>query len=188
MHAIIRQGNGKYYISSVFGYYSDVKSEDDYQRYLERIHSTYYVVFNEEKTKLIKWFNIQPDTEYLIKQVLIIDFDESGWIINEQDDTGGVEFLPRELADKPDSIGSEGGTIIADEEYKESCRITLERCERYDAITCGVYGSMMHTTFCDKSHSQEVFDNMKRDLQEFIDKDTTAEEEDIFYEEFTSKY
>ena len=26
MHAIIRQGNGKYYISSVFGYYSDVKS------------------------------------------------------------------------------------------------------------------------------------------------------------------
>ena len=38
------------------------------------------------------------------------------------------------------SIGSEGGTIIADEEYKESCRITLERCERYDAITCGVYG------------------------------------------------
>ena len=34
---------------------------------------------------------------------------------------------------KPNSIGSEGGTIIADEEYKESCRITLERCERYDA-------------------------------------------------------
>ena len=39
MHAIIRQGNGKYYISSVFGYYNDVKSEDDYQRYLERINS-----------------------------------------------------------------------------------------------------------------------------------------------------
>ena len=89
---------------------------------------------------------------------------------------------------KPDSIGSEGGTIIADEEYKESCRITLERCERYDAITCGVYGSMMHTIFYDKSHSQEVFDNMKRDLQEFIDKDTTAEEEDIFYEEFKRNF
>ena len=27
---------------------------------------------------------------------------------------------------KPNSIGSEGGTIIADEEYKESCRITLK--------------------------------------------------------------
>ena len=46
----------------------------------------------------------------------------------------------------------------------------------------------MHTAFCDKSHSQEVFDNMKKDLQEFIDKDTTADEESIFYEEFTSKY
>ena len=83
---------------------------------------------------------------------------------------------------KPNSIGSEGGTIIADEEYKESCRITLERCERYDAITCGVYGCMMHTAFCNKSHSQEVFDNMKKDLQEFIDKDTTADEESIFYD------
>ena len=71
---------------------------------------------------------------------------------------------------------------------KESCRITLERCERYDAITCGVYGYMMHTAFRDKSHSQEVFDNMKKDLQEFIDKDTTTDEESIFYEEFTSKY
>lgn len=89
---------------------------------------------------------------------------------------------------KPDSIGSEDGIIIADEEYKESCRITLERCEMYDAITCGVYGSMMHTAFCESSHSLEVFDNMKKDLQEFIDKDTTAEEEDIFYEEFISKY
>ena len=58
----------------------------------------------------------------------------------------------------------------------------------YDAITCGVYGSMMHTAFCESSHSLEVFDNMKKDLQEFIDKDTTAEEEDIFYEEFISKY
>ena len=89
---------------------------------------------------------------------------------------------------KPNSIGSEGGKIIADEEYKESCRITLERCERYDAITCGVYGCMMHTAFCDKSYSQKAFDNMKKDLQEFIDKDTTADEEGIFYEEFTSKY
>ena len=56
MHAIIKMGDGKYYISSVFGYYNDVKSEGDYQRYLERIHTPYYVVFNEEKTKLIKWY------------------------------------------------------------------------------------------------------------------------------------
>ena len=29
MHAIIKMGDGKYYISSVFGYYNDVKSEGD---------------------------------------------------------------------------------------------------------------------------------------------------------------
>ena len=67
-------------------------------------------------------------------------------------------------------------------------RNDITRCERYDAITCEVYGCMMHTAFCNKSHSQEVFDNMKKDLQESIDKDTTADEESIFYEEFTSKY
>lgn len=30
---------------------------------------------------------------------------------------------------------------------KPAVIVTLERCERYDAITCGVYGSMMHTIF-----------------------------------------
>ena len=40
---------------------------------------------------------------------------------------------------KPGAIGSEGGNVLADEEYKDSCRITLEKCERYYAITCGVY-------------------------------------------------
>ena len=43
---------------------------------------------------------------------------------------------------QPNQTGSEGGLIISDEEYKDSCRITLEKCERYYAITCGVYGGM----------------------------------------------
>lgn len=86
------------------------------------------------------------------------------------------------------SVGSEGGIIIADEEYKNACRITLERCERYDAITCGVYGSMVHTAFCDSSRSQEVYSNMKHDLEDFINKDTTSMEEERFYDKFISKY
>lgn len=31
---------------------------------------------------------------------------------------------------QPYQTGSEGGLIIADEEYRDSCRITLEKCER----------------------------------------------------------
>ena len=81
-----------------------------------------------------------------------------------------------------------GSAILRQRERSVDLLENVENLVNSIAITCGVYGSMMHTTFCDKSHSQEVFDNMKRDLQEFIDKDTTAEEEDIFYEEFTSKY
>ncbi len=54
------------------------------------------------------------------------------------------------------AIGSEGGLIIADEEYKGSCRITLEKCEPYYAVTCGVYGAMVHTAFVDFNHYQEL--------------------------------
>ena len=42
------------------------------------------------------------------------------------------------LTEELNQIGSEGGKILKDEEYKGQCRITLERCIRYDAITCGV--------------------------------------------------
>ena len=54
MHAIVRQGDGKFYGAPVFGYYRDVKSEDDYQRYLERIHTPYYGVWDEAGEHLVK--------------------------------------------------------------------------------------------------------------------------------------
>ena len=60
---------------------------------------------------------------------MIVDSDKSGWIINEQDGTGGVEFLPRELADKiildgivPDDIMQQCKKIeepFTYEEYRE---------------------------------------------------------------------
>ncbi len=53
-------------------------------------------------------------------------------------------------------IGSEAGVILRDEEHVGGARITLERAEtrrlfrrpviRY-AITCGIYGWMVHTRF-----------------------------------------
>lgn len=86
------------------------------------------------------------------------------------------------------TAGSENGVIIKDEEYKDSCRVTLEKCEKYHAITCGVYGAMVHTAFCDEKESEVMYEAMKMELQDFIDRDTTEEEELSFYEEFTSKY
>ena len=86
------------------------------------------------------------------------------------------------------NVGSEGGEILSDEEYKNACRITLEKCEKYYAITCGVYGAMVHTAFSDVNHYQKKYEAMKRDLQDFIDKDTSYDEEFAFYDEFTAKY
>lgn len=111
MFAIIRQGNGKYYISAVFGQYKNEKSKSSYNKY--------YVVFDEEKKHLIKWFAMQPNTKYLIKQVLIVDFDVSDWDIDEENNVGGVKFLPRDMADKM----IESGVVPQD---------ILEKCLKID--------------------------------------------------------
>ena len=45
--------------------------------------------------------------------------------------------------------GSEDGTIVLDEEHSDGARITLEQGGHVApwSITCGVYGSMVHTRF-----------------------------------------
>ena len=86
------------------------------------------------------------------------------------------------------TMGSENGTILLDEEYKKACRITLEKCERYYAITCGIYGGMVHTAFADNDHYREKYEAMKKELQDFIDKTTSAAEEVAFYDAFAAKY
>ena len=85
----------------------------------------------------------------------------------------------------PGERGSENGVVLQDEEYKESCRITLEKCPRYYAITCGVYGAMFHTVFPGEADYQQTYNAMKEELAEFIDRETTVEEEMAFYDYFT---
>lgn len=96
MHAIIRQGEGKYYISAVFGYYRDVTATDECERYLEQIHKPYWIVWDFEKKRLIKRLNMVSNTKYIIPQVLIVDCDQSNWKINEEGE-GCVDFLSKEL-------------------------------------------------------------------------------------------
>ena len=100
MYAIVRQGNGKYYTSTVFGHFRDIKSTADYQRYLESIYSPYYIVWNEEKTHLVKVFAMQPNTKYLIPQILIVDADTDNWDLDKETGMGCVRFLTRDIADR----------------------------------------------------------------------------------------
>jgi hypothetical protein len=49
-----------------------------------------------------------------------------------------------------DRNGSEEGVILRDEEHPDGARITLERDARAIpfAITCGIYGLLVHTHYC----------------------------------------
>lgn len=86
-----------------------------------------------------------------------------------------------------DSIGTEGGEVIRDEGYGYSCRITLEKLNQGYAITCGIYGCMMHTVYCGEDY-MKIYDEMKSELQRFMDSDLTEDEKNKFYDDFTSRF
>jgi hypothetical protein len=63
--------------------------------------------------------------------------------------------------------GSEEGTVVRDEEYSLGARITLERDCRYPpfAITCGIYGWMLHTRyFSSQFEAEGQYEAMKSAL------------------------
>ena len=60
--------------------------------------------------------------------------------------------------------GSEEGTIVRDEEHALGARITLERETRAApfAITCGIYGWMLHTRFFgDEAEAETEYARMR---------------------------
>lgn len=68
--------------------------------------------------------------------------------------------------------GTEGGTILADEQHDDGARITLERdCLRAPvAITVTVYGWGFHTRFlADEATGKQAYDAMKADLVDVLE-------------------
>jgi len=133
MYALVRQGNGKYYVSAVFGYYRDITATNSYQRYLERIHKPYFIVWDSEEKRLIRCLKMTPNTQYLIPQILIVDSDESGWNMDE-DGVGCVDFLSRELLDsfldsktQPEDILAKCRAMDAGYEYNEFHEIRTQK-------------------------------------------------------------
>ncbi len=131
MHGIIRQGNGKYYVSAVFGYYDDITATDDYE--VQEIHKPFWIVWDDKKERLIRWYAMTPNTKYLIPQILIIDSDRSNWKINEKG-IGCVEFLSRDLLDsfldkeqQPEEILKMCRSVDSDYTYEEIKQIKTEK-------------------------------------------------------------
>ncbi len=91
--------------------------------------------------------------------------------------------------------GSEGGTIVRDEEHGDGARITLERETLHRvpfAITCGIYGWMVHTRFfADEPTAFDAFDSMRRSIGTILtllarepDGDSVSEAIDEFVEKY----
>ena len=61
--------------------------------------------------------------------------------------------------------GSEEGVVVYDEEHPLGARITLERAARIApfAITCGIYGWMMHTCFFGSEDEAEAQYGLMKD-------------------------
>lgn len=66
--------------------------------------------------------------------------------------------------------GSESGVLLLDEEHSDGARISLERDGRQPfSITCGVYGTMVHTRFCDtEAQARSDFAAMKLEVERIL--------------------
>ncbi|MGB8029616.1 MAG: hypothetical protein WCF30_08110 [Terracidiphilus sp.] len=68
--------------------------------------------------------------------------------------------------------GSEEGIVVRDEEHFLGARITLERATSVApfAITCGIYGWMMHTCFLgSEAEAESQYDLMKDSLSALLE-------------------
>jgi hypothetical protein len=78
-------------------------------------------------------------------------------------------WRPFEAGQTLGTRGSESGVILLDEENEAGARITLEQRRAFPgsrrppfAITCGVYGGMMHTCFFgEEAEARESYAAMK---------------------------
>jgi len=86
MYAIIREGNGNYYYSMVFGYFDCGRTNSDYKH-------RYWIILNKEKTALLKQAVVDPNSNSIMPIVLATDCDDSDWT-EEINNSNCVNFLP----------------------------------------------------------------------------------------------
>lgn len=84
----------------------------------------------------------------------------------------GSSWRPFEEAATLGLPGSEEGIVVRDEEHFLGARITLERAPTVApfAITCGIYGWMMHTCFfSSEAEAESQYDLMKNSLSTLLE-------------------
>ena len=99
-----------------------------------------------------------------------------------------MEWIPFNEGDTLGGTGSENGTILADEEFDNRCRITLEQTAGPHTITCGVYGEMFHTAFCREDQARKIYEAMKEKLTDYVTSPKTEEQKREFYIDFFRQF
>ena len=90
MYEIVKNPDETFYTSTVFCRYYKL----DKYGHCSDAHSKFYIVLNQEKTKLIKIMNQPTELRYLMPQVLELDTDMTDWIETDGDFyLGVVDFL-----------------------------------------------------------------------------------------------
>jgi len=82
-----------------------------------------------------------------------------------------MSWYPFDSGKSIGQLGSESGNIVRDEEHGDGARITLERGAQHApfAITCGIYGWMVHTRFLGTElEAQSEYEKMKAELSKII--------------------
>lgn len=155
MHAIVRCGNGRHYISTVFGYFCNITAADDYQRYLEGIYNQYCLVLDKDKKKLIKQYIYDKKNKYLDPSVLLLESGRDDWEADEEG-YGCVRFLldvnqetiedilPEELLKK---------CIASDAEYTYNEFPEIRTQEDIDNLMC--VSGCFHDAFIEECHQKE---------------------------------
>lgn len=87
-------------------------------------------------------------------------------------------------------LGSENGAILVDEEHPDGARITLEECDSYCTVTCGILGGMVHTSFCnrDRVAGMRHYLAMRQDIEDFITSEYTDDEMSDLFDRFFNKW
>ncbi len=169
--------------------YARIKVEivcDSYHIYCEIPNVNFvHIARCDEKNYMKKYEAIKKDIQNFIDGITPkdLDYDFYAYFVNK------YEKYKWETCVNSLEVGSEGGVVLADEEYRGLSHITLERCNDYYAITCGMYYRLfVHTMFCDETNYNSIYENMKEDLANFIDGIVCYEDESDFFCEFVRKY
>lgn len=86
MYGIIREGNRKYYITKILGFYSDNENKKE-------TFGQHFIVLDKEKKRLVKVYQFNPEVKpHLDLMVITMDDDMSDWIV-DVNNHGCVGFL-----------------------------------------------------------------------------------------------